>query len=222
MFNKLIFYILLLLINSSLEYYYASKLSQYGSVTVNETSVLYLSLNSFKSNDTLYFVTSFNNGYYYSSNTLGFWEYNKYYYSDYSSFNYNKSYSYSRKGTNHTFYFSYTLKQNKTYLLIRTPYFTDCTNTVFTIKHVKELPNNKEEKYNYNKEGNIVGGIICIVIDVILFIALNIILCRCKRKNEESLRQLVESTNTNQTKYSNQPVFTQPQPLYEQSPTPVN
>ena len=145
-----------------------------------------------------------------------------YYYSNYSSFYFNKSYLYSRKGTNHTFYFSYTLKENKTYLLIRTPYFVDYNYTVFTIKHVKELTYKEEKKYNYNKEGNIVGGIICIVIDVILFIASNIILCRCKRKNEESLRQLVESTNSNQPKYSNQPVFTQPQPLYDQSLTPVN
>ena len=72
MFNKLIFYILLLLINSSLEYY-ASIFPQYGSVTVNGTSVLFLSLNGFKSNDTLYFETSFNNGFYYKSTTLGFW-----------------------------------------------------------------------------------------------------------------------------------------------------
>ena len=42
-----------------------------------------------------------------------------------------------------------------------------------------------------------------------------------KRKQEESLRQLVESPNRNQPKYSNQPVFTQPQPLYDQSQTPV-
>ena len=197
MFNKLIFYILLLLINSSLEYYYASKLSQYGSVTVNKTSVLYLSLNSFKSNDTLYFETSFNNGNYYDSIALGFWEYNKYYY-NYESFYFNSSYLYSRKGTNHTFYFSYTLKQNEAYLLIKTPNFVDARNTAFTIKHVKELTYKED-----NKEGNIEGGIISIVINVILFIAINIIFCRCKRKNEESLRQLVEPTNKNQPKYSN-------------------
>ena len=40
MFNKIIIYILILLINSSLEYYYASKLPQYGLITVNQTSVL--------------------------------------------------------------------------------------------------------------------------------------------------------------------------------------
>ena len=44
---------------------------------------------------------------------------------------------------------------------------------------------------------------------------------RCKRKQEESLRQLIESPNTNQPKYSNQPILTQPQPLYDQSQTPV-
>ena len=220
MFNKIIFYILFLLINSSLEYY-AFYLPQYGSVTVNQTSVLYLSLDGFKSNDTLYFETSFNNGHNYSSTTLGFLENNNNYYSNINNFYFNRTYLYSKKGTSFTFYFSYTLKENKKYLLIRTPYFIDIPNTNLTIKHVKELSYDKEEKNNYNKEGDIVGGIICIVIDVILFIALNLILCRCKRKQEESLRQLVESPNTNQPKYSNQPVFTQPQPLSDQSQTPV-
>jgi len=220
MFNKIIFYILFLLINSSLEYY-AFYLPQYGSVTVNQTSVLYLSLDGFKSNDTLYFETSFNNGHNYSSTTLGFLENNNNYYSNINNFYFNRTYLYSKKGTSFTFYFSYTLKENKKYLLIRTPYFIDIPNTNLTIKHVKELSYDKEEKNNYNKEGDIVGGIICIVIDVILFIALNINLYRCKRKQEESLRQLVESPNTNQPKYSNQPVFTQPQPLYDQSQTPV-
>ena len=213
MFNKLIFYILFLLINSSLEYY-GLQLEQYGSSTVTDRSVLFLSLNNFKSKDTLYFEVSFYSTYNYSSISLGFWENNNYNYNSYQNFNNMISQLYSTKGNTYTFYFSYTLKENKDYLLILTPIRANGI-TYFTLKHVKEL--------SYNaKKGNIVGGIICIVIDTIIIIALNIILCRCKRKNEESLRKLVESTNTNQPQYSNQPAFTQPQPLYDQSPTPVN
>ena len=155
MFNKIIFYILFLLINSSLEYYYASYLPQYGSKTVNQTSVLYLSLDDFKPNDTLYFETSFNNGLYYNSTTLGFWEDNNYYYSSINNYYFNTTYLYSKKGTSFTFYFSYTLKENKKYLLIRTSYFADIPNTNLTIKHVKELSykeKEEEQKYNYNKE----------------------------------------------------------------------
>ena len=212
MFNKIIFYILFSLIKSSLEYY-ASKLPQYGSVTVTGRSVYYLSLDNFKSKDTLYFEVSINNEnkYIFNSISLGFWENNDYYiYNNYENFNLNISNSYSNKGNIYTFYFSYTLEENKKYLLILTQKLEYNTKLIqYTLKHVKEHAN--------KKEGDIVGGIICIVVDVILFIALNIILCRCKKKNEE----LVPYTNANKSIYTNQPVFTQPQPLYDQSQTPA-
>ena len=116
----------------------------------------------------------------------------------------------SIKGNSYNSYFSYTLKKNKNYLLIESINLFEGVFTEFTLKHVKEV-SYKE----YVREGNIVGGIICIVIDVIAFIALNIILCRHKRKNEES--EL--SINVNKSIYTSQPVFTQPQPLYDQSQT---
>ncbi len=213
MFNKIIFYILFLLINSSLELY-ASKLSQYGSVTVTGRSAFYLSLDNYKPKDTLYFELSFDKNYKDNSISLGFLENNYHFFSYYYDFNLISSKSYSIEGNTYTLYFSYTLKENKKYLLILTSNLLVNNKYIqFTLKHAKE--------YAKEKKGDIVGGIICIVIDVILFIALNIILCRCKRKQEESLRQLVESHNTNQPKYSNEPVFTQPQPLSDQSQTPV-
>jgi len=208
MFNKIIFYILFLLINSSLEVYYASELPQYDTVTVTESKAFYLSLDNFKSKDTLYFELSFDKNYKDNSISLGFLENNYHFFSYYYDFNLISSKSYSIEGNTYTLYFTYTLKGNKKYLLILTP---DLGNKYiqFTLKHAKE--------YAKEKKGDIVGGIICIVVDVILFIALNIILCRCKRKNEE----LVPYTNVNNSTYTSQPVFTQPQPLYDQSQTPA-
>ena len=79
----------------------------------------------------------------------------------------------SIKGNSYNSYFSYTLKKNKNYLLISTQILARELLTHITFKHIKEIPD-KEQKYNSNNGNDIVGGIICIVIDVTAFIALNI------------------------------------------------
>ena len=217
MLNKIIFYILFLLINSSLEDY-TYELPQYGSLPFTCLHVLYLSLDNFKSKDTLYFKVSFHSTNNHTSTFLGFLEKDNNNYPNFEKFYYVRPKLNYIYGDSYTFYFSYTLKGNKKYLLIKVSDLHGDLLTMITLEHIKELPHKEEQQY---KENDIVGGIICIVVDVIIFIALNIILCRCKRKQEESLRQLIESHNTNQPTYTNQPVFTQPQPLSDQSQTPV-
>ena len=215
-FNKIIFYILFLLIKSSLLQNQILQLPEYGSITVSWITEVYLSLDNFKSKDTLYFEASFYSKNNYSSIFLGFLENDNNYYSYTKNFDYISSQLNFKSGNSYTFYFSYTLKKNKNYLLISTQTLARELLTHITFKHIKEIPD-KEQKYNSNNGNDIVGGIICIVIDVTAFIALNIILCRHKRKNEES--EL--SINVNKSIYTSQPAFTQPQPLYDQSQTPA-
>ena len=166
MFNKIMFYILFLLISSALQLF-PTKLETYGSITVNQQSVLYLCLDEFKSGDTLYFEVSFDNGYNYESISLGFLEFD-----DTSSpldnFVKTKSSSYSKVGySSFTFYFSYTLKENKKYLIIITSYFVDQPNTTLTIRHTK---------------GNNIIWIIIVCVIVVIIMILAFICWRRRRK----------------------------------------
>ena len=218
MFNKIMFYILYFLMNSSLEQEYIKDLPQYSFVSDTLRRVFSLSLDNFKSNDILYFKVSFSDDNDYDSISLSFLESDIKSYDKYSDFTNIKSEIYYKSGTSYNFYFSYTLKNKKKYLLILTPYFKYKYDTKYILKHIKELPSVKESKNN--EDGiDIVGGIICILIYVTSFIALNILLCRIKKKRERTPEQSVVFTNAFQPKNTTQPEYTQPQPLFDQPQT---
>ena len=218
MFNKIMFYILYFLMNSSLEQEYIKDLPQYSFVSDTLRRVFSLSLDNFKSNDILYFEVSFYDGNNYDSILLSFLESDIKSYNKYSDFTNIKSKIRFKDGISYNFYFSYTLKNKKNNLLILTPYFDYKYDTKYILKHIKELPSVKESKNN--EDGiDIVGGIICILIYVTSFIALNILLCRIKKKRESSPEQSVVFTNAFQPKNTTQPEYTQPQPLFDQPQT---
>ena len=189
MFNKIMFYILYFLMNSSLEQEYIKDLPQYSFVSDTLRRVFSLSLDNFKSNDILYFEVSFSDDNDYDLISLSFLESDIKSYNGYNDFTNIISEKRFKSGTSYNFYFSYTLKNKKKYLLILTPYFKYKYDTKYILKHIKELPSVKESKNN--EDGiDIVGGIICILIYVTSFIALNILLCRIKKKKGKLTRTI--------------------------------
>ncbi len=122
MFNKIVIFILFSLINSTLEYT-PIQLEKYGSITCSQQRVFYLSLDGFKSGDTLYFEGSFTNDFIFKKIPLYFLESDSLEYYKRSDFESVFSNSYSQIGANVIYYLSYTLKKNNKYLLIVTPNF---------------------------------------------------------------------------------------------------
>ena len=113
------------------------ELPQYGQVTESQQTYLYLSLAGFNSGDKIYIELEFNNGYIYTEAKLGHYQSNNNSSSDFENLSYHKSYTYSRSGYRHTFYFTIELTKNSKYLLLGTPRFTDDLYTTVTVRHTK-------------------------------------------------------------------------------------
>ena len=166
MFNKIVICILFLLINSTLEYT-PIKLEKYGTQKCTEQTIFYLSLDGFKSGDTLYFEGSYTDAVIYDKIPLYFLETDNYEYFKTSDFTEVFSNSQSTIGGAHVIYYlSYTLKGNNKYLLIGTPNFPHYVN--FTLEHTKS--------------NNTIWIIIAIVAVIVIAIII-IVVCRLRRKS---------------------------------------
>ncbi len=141
------------------------KLEKYGSITVSTRGYFYLSLDGFKSGDTLYFEGSYTSYDKFTYITIHFREADVLDYSDASIFEHVKSSSYSQSGSHITYYFSYTLKGNNKYLLIVTPNF-DPYKIDFTLEHTK---------------GNNLLWIIIAVVAIFVIAIIIVVICRCRR-----------------------------------------
>ena len=204
MLNKIIFYIFFLSIKLSLGDI-LQKLETYGSITVYMQSILYLSLDSFKSGDILYFETLLNDGNKYSESLLGFLEtdeYNRSY--NKSKFNINRTSKYFQDNQySYTFYLSYTLKTNNKYLLILTPYFVNNPNTTFTVIHIRN-------------NSNIWMKVVCIIIIVIIIIIIILIIIVLCKKRIKANKLLFQPTYSNPSIKLDQPLYKQTQSGYYQ------
>ena len=107
MFNKIMFYILYFLMNSSLEQQYIKDLPQYSFVSDNLRRDFSLSLDNFKSNDILYFEVSFSDDNDYDLISLSFLESDIKSYNGYNDFTNIISEKRFKSGTSYNFYFSY-------------------------------------------------------------------------------------------------------------------
>ena len=136
MLNKFTLFLLISLICTSMEAI-IRELPQYGQVTESQQTYLYLSLAGFNSGDKIYIELEFNNGYIYTEAKLGHYQSNNNSSSDFENLSYHKSYTYSRSGYKHTFYFTIELTKNSKYLLLGTPRFTDDLYTTVTVRHTK-------------------------------------------------------------------------------------
>lgn len=166
MFNKIVICILFLLINSTLELV-PTKLEQYGSITVSTQTLLYLSLDGFKSGDTLYFEGSFTNDVLFNDIPLYFLETDELVYNSKTNLEMVLSNSYSQMGAHITYYISYTLKGNHKYLFIGTPDFSP---------YIINL------KVEHTKRNNIIWIIIAVVAVIVIAIII-IVVCRLRRRS---------------------------------------
>ena len=165
MFNKIVICLIFFLINSTLEYT-PTYFEKYGKKTVSDITVFYLSLEGFKSGDTLYFEGSYT-GTLYTEIPLYFKETDVLEYYSPNEFTQVFSNSYSQVGAHATYYISYTLKGNNKYLLIITPNFD--TPVTFTLEHTKG--------------NNIIWLIIAVVAVFVIAIIIFIVVCRLRRKS---------------------------------------
>ena len=164
MFNKIVIWILFLLINSTLE---ITQLEKYGSKTCSQQSIFYLSLDGFKTGDTLYFEGSFTNDFMYDDIPLYFLETDSLTNFKNTDFVTVLSSSYSTIGAHVIYYLSYTLKLNKKYLLIGTPDFS---------------PYIINFKLEHTKSNNTIWIIIAIVAVIVITIII-IVVCRLRRRS---------------------------------------